>query len=85
MLKNITEVLVRQKMEHILESQDCCKCEQCKEDIMAYTLNHVPAHYVSTDEGSLFAKTRSLSAQFEVKIITELAKAIKVVSENPRH
>lgn len=86
MLKNITEMLVEQKMEELLEKEEhCCKCQQCREDIIAYTLNQLTPHYVSTDHGQLFTKARMLSISYEVEITAALAKAIKLVAENPRH
>lgn len=86
MLKNITEILVEEKLGVLLEKDDkCCKCQQCKEDIIAYSLNLLKPHYVSTDQGQVYSKARMLSINYEVEVIKTLSKAIKLVSENPRH
>ncbi len=38
-LINMTEIIVRQRLEELLKNYDCCKCEQCFYDMMAYALN----------------------------------------------
>lgn len=86
MVKNITEMLVEKKLDELLaKDETCCKCQQCREDIIAYTLNQLSPHYVSTDQGQLFSKAKMLSINYEVEITTALAKSMKLVSENPRH
>lgn len=86
MLKNMTELMVQEKLNELLENgESCCNCSQCREDIIAYALNQLSPHYVSTDEGHLYTKAKVLSIQYEVEITTALAKAIKQVSEHPRH
>lgn len=86
MIKNITEILVEQKLDKLLEKEDnCCKCEQCREDMVAYALNLLNPHYVSTDQGQLYTKAKVLSIDYEVEITTALARAIQVVAKHPRH
>lgn len=85
MLKNITELLVDEKLESLWRHRECCKCEKCKEDIMAIALTRLPPHYVSSDSGELYAKTKMLSSTYEFQIMKELAFAMKVVEEHPRH
>ena len=85
MLKNITEVLVRQKLDKMIEHEDCCKCQKCQEDIIAYALNRLPTKYVSTDDGELFARAGSLSSKYEFEIVRQLAIAMNLVKNNPRH
>lgn len=86
MLKNITEILVEEKMNALLAKDDvCCKCAQCREDIYAYSLNQLRPHYVSTDLGTLITKAKVLSIHYDVEITSALSKAIKLISECPRH
>lgn len=85
MLKNITEMLVEQKLDELLQNEDCCKCNKCKDDMIAYALNQLNSHYVSTDMGHLITKAKVLSIEYDVEIVTALTKAIGVVSQNPRH
>lgn len=85
MLQNITELLVSQKLDDLLKKEDCCKCPQCREDMLAYALNQLHTHYVSTNKGQLIEKARALSSEYDVEIVKALAMAMKVVTENPRH
>lgn len=85
MLKNITEILVEQRLDQLWEKKDCCKCERCREDVLAYALSRLPAQYVSTRSGELYAKTKVFSQQYGVEILSELVRAIEIVAEQPRH
>ena len=84
-LINMMEKFVRQKLEEMLESTDCCDCEDCKNDIMAVALNQLPAKYVNTATGELFSKLDSITQQSSVDIDIALLKAINIVCRNPRH
>lgn len=85
MYKNVTELAVEQKLEELWRDYDCCKCEQCHDDIMAYALNHIKTKYVSSTEGTLYSKAAILIKDYEVEIITAVTKAILQVQSNPRH
>lgn len=83
--KNVMEEIVLNKVDEIMKTVDCCKCEQCRLDIASYVLNRVPTRYVATTEGSIISKVDSLDKEFEIQLVTEIAKAIQVVQENPHH
>lgn len=85
MLKNITELALEQRLESLWDKMDCCKCEKCREDIMAYALNHLPPQYISTEAGELYAKTKTMSSLYNFDIMRVLALAINIVNDNPRH
>ncbi len=53
-------------------------------DIMAITLNRLPAKYVSTLKGEVFAKTQ-LRAQLESDVYKEMSYAIEKVTSFKRH
>ncbi|WP_294152045.1 late competence development ComFB family protein [uncultured Selenomonas sp.] len=57
-LKNFMEDVVLAKMDQVLDQYpDCCRCEQCRRDIAILALNHLPAHYVSTEKGEILAQS----------------------------
>ena len=87
MLTNITEVLVEQKLDSLFRSSHYtgCTCTQCKEDIMAITLNKLPPHYVSTDRGALFERANQHGLLFENEVLPHLIRAIQLVENSPRH
>lgn len=86
MLKNYMEIAVEMVLNDILKEKELkCRCEKCLNDIKAIALNNLKPMYVVSDEGVLFTKLHELSIQFKADIIRELAMAIKMVGDNPRH
>lgn len=87
MLKNITEVLVTQRLDSVLKKvrYEGCTCERCTEDMLSYALNHLPPRYVSTAEGELYARIQEMDPDYEFNVLREVAKAIRLVEEHPRH
>lgn len=84
-LKNAMEPLLEERLEKTLDSYDCCKCEICKMDMMAFALNHVPPRYVVSHMGGIFAKLGTLSVQYEIDLLNAVNQAIQTISVKPRH
>ncbi len=84
-LRNLTEDYVMLVYNQIADTLDCCKCDQCRLDILSYTLNRVKPRYVVSSEGALMTKLCEFDYQFETLVISELTKAAEVVKKNPRH
>lgn len=86
MVKNYMEDLVENALAEIIENYpNMCKCKKCMDDIMAKSLNQLQPLYFSEDRGNVYSKLNSLESQFKTDILTELVKAIEVVTANPRH
>lgn len=83
--KNIMEDLVKEEYESAAASLNCCTCEDCRNDIIAYALNQLPPKYVATRTGEVYSKTFILRNQHYADIMAALAKGARVVSEHPRH
>ncbi|MGN1340371.1 MAG: late competence development ComFB family protein [Oscillospiraceae bacterium] len=84
-LVNVMENLVKEKLEEMLQHENCCKCDRCLEDMTAKALNRLPAKYVSTHNGQLFSKLDSTLRQNTVDINIAVAEAIDCISKNPSH
>ena len=84
-IQNYMEVAVMDHLEKVLSNLDSCQCENCLYDILAITLNKLPAKYVVTKKGHLYTKISQLKNQFEIDIVSEIAQASAVVSRAPRH
>ncbi len=82
---NVMETLVVNKLDEIWDTLDCCKCDKCRNDIIAYTLNQMAPKYVATEEGELYVRLCILSAEHEFEIVKAIAKSVRTVSENPKH
>lgn len=85
-LKNYMEDAVFQVLNSVLATRpDVCKCERCRLDIAALTLNQLSPKYVVTEEGEIYAKTQKLHHQFEADVIPAILSAMEKVAKNPRH
>ena len=85
-LKNYMEILMWQQLDDVLASHPgICKCEKCRYDIAALTMNFLPPRYVVTDQGQMFTKIKALEQQFTIDIITAVTHAAKIVNSTPHH
>jgi competence protein ComFB len=84
-LTNLMETLVQLKLDEVIDSLGCCKCEKCRMDIASYALNRLPPKYVVTTKGTVFSKLDTLSIQYETDMLNVLFQGAKLVSENPHH
>lgn len=62
-----------------------CFCDRCQRDIQALALNALPARYVVTEEGEIYARTAQLRQQYCTDITIALIQAITKVHKHPRH
>ncbi|WP_242967902.1 late competence development ComFB family protein [Tepidibacter mesophilus] len=83
-LKNYMEDLVDIHLNKLLEEyKDVCKCNRCILDIKAMALNNLKPRYGVTQRGNLFIRIDESTNESNVKIISEIIKAIEKVSKNP--
>lgn len=86
MVKNYMEKIVEDMLPDILRSYvEICKCEKCINDIKCITLNNLKPAYFDSGMGSVFLKVDELKIQYKTDIITQVTKAIEIVSKNVRH
>lgn len=83
--RNIMEDYVEQALDQVIDNLDCCKCEQCRDDIISYALNRLTPRYVSTERGKTFVKVNTMSSQFEIDILAAIYEGAAVVKKHPRH
>ncbi|MFP4662561.1 MAG: late competence development ComFB family protein [Halanaerobiales bacterium] len=87
-LTNYTERIVIETMEEVLgedKFSNTCTCKRCLLDIATYSLNRLPAKYISSHEGEVRTKIQDFEGQLQVDAITIVTKAIETVSKSPRH
>ncbi|MGB8451922.1 MAG: late competence development ComFB family protein [Anaerocolumna sp.] len=82
---NVMETLVVNKLTELWDTLDCCKCDKCRNDIIACTLNQMEPKYVATEEGELYVRLCILSAEHEFEIVKAIATSVRIVSEHPKH
>ncbi len=82
---NYMEILVEEMYDEMLPTMTCCTCRRCRDDTIAYALNHIPPRYVVSGSGGLYARASTLQRQYRTDIISALQQAISVISQHPRH
>ncbi len=83
---NVVESMVWEAMDSVLEQKPgVCRCEKCRADIAAYTLNQLNPRYAASKLGEILIKTGSLDSDMNVAILVALTEAVEIVSANPRH
>lgn len=83
-LYNVTEKLVLKKLDATLKKMNCCRCDRCKEDIIAISLNNLKPMYIVATKDEIKQKVHELS-EMSSEITTEVIKAVLTVRKNPRH
>ncbi len=85
-LKNYMEDIAKRNLEEQLSGRnDVCKCERCKLDMLAFSLNNLPCKYVVSDKGHVFTKLKEMEFQFMADVTREVFKAIEFIKNNKRH
>lgn len=83
---NAMETLVEETFDKLKSKLDCCTCELCRNDIIAYALNHLPAKYVVTEKGAMYSKANStMNIQPSADIVTALTTGANLVKAHKRH
>lgn len=83
--ENMMEAIVEEALDTLEGSLDCCMCEQCRNDIAAYALNHLPCRYVVTKSGGIISKADTMRTQHLTDVRTTLIQAAQIVGQHPRH
>jgi len=84
-LRNQTEEAVRAYLDKWYGESNACQCEGCRLDVMAIMLNNLKPKYVVTDSGALYAQMDDFNIQHRIDFMSEMTKAIKIISDRPRH
>lgn len=85
LLVNIVEDMVRRKVDEMVRDMDMCGCERCRLNACAIALNHLPAHYVTTEKGALLGELEDVGISYQTNVTVEVTKALLVVREHPLH
>lgn len=85
-VKNYTEIVVHHALQDYLRNNTiACSCERCLADIMALTLNRLPARYYVSMQGELIIKSESLVLSDQVRVMADVVYAVQQVSTKPSH
>jgi competence protein ComFB len=81
-LVNAMESIVLEKLDYVLSKCQCCKCDRCKKDIVAKSLNKLPPKYMVLTEGQ---PTPDIDHQTKAQVISSMIQAVLAVRAKPRH
>ncbi len=78
--------------EHVIAAYDAmrphfpdfCGCETCREDALVFTLNRIPARYVSTATGSAVTEVNLEKEQSRAAIEVSMMDALRRITLAPR-
>ena len=82
---NLMEDILEMEYDAIKESLECCTCEQCRNDVIAYALNHTQPRYVVNPDGTVMSKIETYRLQGVTDVWAALTRAAIIVNESPRH
>jgi len=83
---NIMEEIVKNHLDEIMESRpELCKCNKCIDAIMIRVLSILPAKYITTDSGAMYALIDQVKVEQSSEILKELMKALEYLQEHPLH
>lgn len=79
---NLMEEVVIQHLDATIEKFNCCRCDQCRSDIVALTLNELTPKYVVCAPENV----QELVEQVPLKdVLASLVHAVITVRSHPRH
>jgi len=81
---NLFEEFVETELDILLSRYvDLCHCSQCRADIVALSLQQLPAYYVTGTRGTLTAKS-VVWTKYMQEVMDAVTKAIHIVYKRPR-
>ncbi len=84
-LLNLTERLVADMVDDVMQKTNVCTCPVCKNDVMALALNSLTQNYVTSDAGKQYLQLGFYRKQHETDVLAALIKACVRVKAAPKH
>ncbi|HWP95972.1 MAG TPA: late competence development ComFB family protein [Syntrophomonadaceae bacterium] len=82
---NVVETMVWENIDAVMDSKQMCRCPKCRADVAAFALNNLQPRYTVSQMGTTITRTQVLSQSVVTSILVALARAVEIVSSNPRH
>lgn len=79
------DVVEKVLTEHLDGASHIANCEKCRKDVLALTLNNLPAKYVVTEDDETYGKLNEIEEMNVEEIMKELKIAIEIVNISPLH
>lgn len=85
---NVMEEVVSTLVNVLMMSPDYqtfCNCQKCRNDIIAISLNTLPSHYVTTEDGRKMVYEQLNTQDNRAWINKRIISAIHLVGKYPKH
>ncbi|MCM3124720.1 late competence development ComFB family protein [Mesobacillus sp. AQ2] len=85
---NVMEEVVSTLVNVLMMSPDYqtfCNCQKCRNDIIAISLNTLPSHYVTTEDGRKMVYEQLNTQENRAWINKRIISAIHLVGKYPKH
>lgn len=85
---NVMEEVVSTLVNVLMMSPDYqtfCNCQKCRNDIIAISLNTLPSHYVTTEDGRKMVFEQLNTRDNRTWINKRIISAIHLVGKYPKH
>ncbi|WP_246860878.1 late competence development ComFB family protein [Bacillus sp. REN3] len=85
---NVMEEVVTTLVNVLMMSPDYqtfCHCRKCRNDIIAISLNTLPSHYVTTENGRKMVYEQLNTKENRAWINKRIISAIHLVGKYPKH
>lgn len=82
---NLMEDVVETYLDGYISSAGACTCPQCRADIKAIILNTLAPRYVVATRSDALVRISAMSVQEQADVLAAVMKAVKIVSDSPRH
>jgi competence protein ComFB len=80
------EEAVHEEVRATMANINICRCDKCYNDVCALVLNNMGPQYVTSREGILMKKAKTLlSIDTLTKLSSEIFNAMDKVKNNPEH
>ena len=86
-LYSMMEHIVRGEVDRFMQGEEYrgCRCVRCRADLMALTLNLLPAKYVVTETGEVLSKIEATLPQKQADIWAALLESSQIIMGSPRY
>ena len=82
---NLVELALNEKLDHVLEKFDCCKCDECKNDIREIVLNTLPEIGFTGTQKEINDAFKEFKTYDRVNVSAAIIKAIVSIRTKRKH
>lgn len=82
---NFIEVLIKDKLDAVLEKFKCCQCESCLTDIMDIALNSFPSYSFTGTKKEIEKAFIEFKQSSNIDVISAIIKAIIIIRKKEKH